>query len=135
MLGGANANLALEPRLKERLAVEPPRAVKVDVDPAAEQLVLSGEVASGTEPTEVFQAVAALLSDQEPCLVLLRLEGLAEGLRGWAMVAWTPEASPVKLRMLCASSRRTLREEFPELGFREYNASERQEVRGGFRRP
>ncbi|CAJ1336220.1 unnamed protein product [Effrenium voratum] len=44
------------------------------------------------------------------------------------MVAWTPDASPVKLRMLCASSRRTLREEFPHLILKEYNASERQEV-------
>ena len=97
------------------------------MDPAAEQLLLSAQ-AEGSTPREAFEALEALLSDAVPCLVLLRLEGLSEGLGGWAMVCWTPEASPVRLRMLCASSRRTLREELPGCCFREYNASERAEV-------
>lgn len=75
-------------------------------------------------------AVVAELSDSEPCLVLVSLEGLLPDAASpdWAMIAWTPADAPVKLRMLCASSRRTLREEFADFSFREYNATERSEV-------
>ncbi|CAE7906271.1 Twf2 [Symbiodinium microadriaticum] len=76
------------------------------------------------------RAVVAELSDSEPCLVLVSLEGLLPDAASpdWAMIAWTPADAPVKLRMLCASSRRTLREEFADFSFREYNATERSEV-------
>lgn len=134
MLGGANANLSVDAKLREILgpdAMTPPRAVKVDVDPAGETLVLGGEVKSEPmEPSAVFEAVSELLEDSVPCLVLLSLHGVCETTKeqDYAMIAWTPDVSPVKLRMLCASSRRTLREEFTHLHFKEYNATERREV-------
>jgi len=133
MLGGANANLSVESKLKEVLgpdAMTPPRAVKVDVDAAGEGLVFGGAVPEEvTEPVAVFEAVSGLLEDAVPCLVLLALQGLCESKPSdYAMIAWTPDASPVKLRMLCASSRRTIREEFSNLHFKEYNATERREV-------
>lgn len=134
MLGGANANLSVDAKLREILgpdAMTPPRAVKVDVDPAGESLVLGGEVKSELlEPSAVFEAVSELLEDSVPCLVLLSLHGVCETCKekDYAMIAWTPDVSPVKLRMLCASSRRTLREEFTHLHFKEYNATERREV-------
>eukprot|EP00435_Cladocopium_sp_Y103_P004957 s1190_g1.t1 len=134
MLGGANANLSVDAKLREILgpdAMTPPRAVKVDVDPAGEILVLAGEVkAEPMEPSAVFEAVSELLEDSVPCLVLLSLHGLCETSKekDYAMIAWTPDVSPVKLRMLCASSRRTLREEFTHLHFKEYNTTERREV-------
>jgi len=134
MLGGANANLSVDAKLREILgpdAMTPPRAVKVDVDPAGETLVLGGEVKSEPmEPSAVFEAVSELLEDSVPCLVLLSLHGVCETTKeqDYAMIAWTPDVSPMKLRMLCASSRRTLREEFTHLHFKEYNATERREV-------
>ncbi|CAE6969749.1 unnamed protein product, partial [Symbiodinium sp. KB8] len=111
----------------------------------------------GTSPmVEAFGLVMFLADDSRSrsftCLVLVSLEGL---LPDAASPDWD---APVKLRMLCrrpgdaevllvaseafdaddchhghdnatcASSRRTLREEFADFSFREYNATERSEV-------
>jgi len=133
LLGGTNANLTIDDSLKTALggdASSRPSAVKVAVDPAAERLTCPDSIPRGGAPAEVFEAAAKLLEDTVPCLLLICLEGAIDGagVADWAMVAWTPSDSPVKLRMLCASSRRTLRDEFSDIRFQEYNATEKDEV-------
>ncbi|CAE8689839.1 unnamed protein product, partial [Polarella glacialis] len=107
-----------------------PRAVKVAVDVEGERLVCAGRVPRGDSLADTFVAVAGQLEESVPCLVLVHLAGDVPdtGDADWAMVAWTPGSSPVKLRMLCASSRRTLRSEFSSLRFKEHTATELDEV-------
>lgn len=124
-LGATDACLAIDKQLKaEVLGNSPPRAIKVVVDVAAERLMSERSVPEGNSLDADFESVASLLEDAIPCLVLVRLEAHNE----WAMLAWTPLGSPAKLNMLCASSRRTLRDEFSKLSFKEYFVTERSEV-------
>lgn len=44
------------------------------------------------------------------------------------MLCWTPDDAPTKHRLLCASSKKMLREQFPNLKIKEYNVSEVAEV-------
>lgn len=129
-LGATNANLTVDPTLKAAFGDPKPRAVKVTVDPSAEQLCLAATIPE-TDSLELdFKAVTSVLEEGVPCLVLIRLSpGFANASEAdCALLAWTPSDSPVKLRMLCASSRATIRNEFSEFSFKEYTASEKDEV-------
>jgi hypothetical protein len=126
LLGGTSANLTVDPEIKAAVkdAVEAKRrAVKVTVDAKGEKLAAGQLVPEGESLEEDFQKVAELLEDTVPCLVLIRLAETE-----WAMLGWTPDNAPVKLRMLCASSRKTLHGEFSGLKLKEYNATEKSEV-------
>eukprot|EP00933_Yihiella_yeosuensis_P010097 TRINITY_DN11635_c0_g1_i1.p1 TRINITY_DN11635_c0_g1~~TRINITY_DN11635_c0_g1_i1.p1 ORF type:complete len:561 (-),score=166.50 TRINITY_DN11635_c0_g1_i1:143-1744(-) len=127
-LGATNANLSVADEIKAAFTSEndtKPRAIKIAVDTEAEKLVLAASHPdSGSGLAADFKAVASMLEEGIPCLVLIRLEGEND----CALLAWTPSDSPVKLRMLCASSRKTLRNEFEKLSFKEYNATEKAEV-------
>ncbi|CAE8636499.1 unnamed protein product [Polarella glacialis] len=133
-LGGTNAHLAIDEVLKAALLGAEgdarPRAVKVAVDVEGERLVCAGRIPRGDSLADTFVAVAGQLEESVPCLVLVHLAGDVPdtGDADWAMVAWTPGSSPVKLRMLCASSRKTLRSEFSSLRFKEHTATELDEV-------
>mmetsp|Transcript_90446 Transcript_90446/g.260599 ORF Transcript_90446/g.260599 Transcript_90446/m.260599 type:complete len:357 (-) Transcript_90446:43-1113(-) len=109
------------------------RAVKVSVDSKAEALVVGHVVPAGPSLAEDFAKIPGALEDGVPCLVLVRLGDEAGSVPSatdsdWAMVAWTPSGSPVKLRMLCASSRKTLSDACEGLRIKEYPVSERDEV-------
>lgn len=137
-VGGTNARLTVDEAIKTAVLAEGedrPRGVKVTADAAAEKLLAAAVLPFGKTLAEDFKGLADILEDGVPCLVLLRLndDGTAVPSGGdeaakWAMVAWTPSDSPVKQRMLCASSRRTLRLKFSELSFKEYPVTERSEV-------
>jgi len=110
-------------------AEETPRAVKVVVDSKGEKLVAEQVLQPGASLEEDFLAGARVLEAAKPCILLVRLEatdGAADA--PYAMIGWTPSDSPVKQRMLCASSRKTLRKEFTNVSFQEYNAADRDEV-------
>lgn len=126
-LGGTVANLAVEEAVREAVstaASSKVRAVKVVVDPKKESLVADKVLPEGASQSEDFAAVAGALEDAVPCIVLIRIADSTS----WALLAWTPSDSPVKLRTLCAGSRKTLRDCFPDLSFKEYNTTERDEV-------
>eukprot|EP00930_Biecheleria_cincta_P063173 TRINITY_DN48676_c0_g1_i1.p1 TRINITY_DN48676_c0_g1~~TRINITY_DN48676_c0_g1_i1.p1 ORF type:complete len:497 (-),score=136.82 TRINITY_DN48676_c0_g1_i1:128-1618(-) len=132
-LGGTNANLQIDEALKATLSADAasrPAAVKVTVDVAAEKLVCAASVPQGSSVEEVFEALAKLLEGGVPCLALVCLVGSEKNAceEDWALVAWTPSDSPVKLRMLCASSRSTIRDAFSDFRFKEYTATEIDEV-------
>jgi len=134
-LGGTDANLAVDDTIKKAVLEDKLRAVKVVVDSGGERLVADKSLPESESLEEDFKTIASVLEDSVPCLVLVRLkggdgEGSAPGAEesDYAMIAWTPSLAPVKLRMLCASSRKTLQAEFKDLRFKEYNASEPDEV-------
>lgn len=124
LLGGTTANLTVDPAVAA--AVEGKvRAIKVVVDAKAEKLVCARTLPEGPNLEEDFLQVGKeVVEDALPCLVLIRLESDSD----WALVGWTPDDAPVKQRMLCASSKKTLREHFSKLNIKEYNATEKEEV-------
>ncbi|KAG5274272.1 hypothetical protein AALO_G00134250 [Alosa alosa] len=53
-----------------------------------------------------------LLDDQEPCYILYRLDSQnAQGYE-WIFISWSPDQSPVRLKMLYAATRATVKKEF-----------------------
>lgn len=130
------ANLAVDEEVKTAVnsAVEKQlRAVKVTAEPKEEKIKCSQVVQEGASIEEDFKSIAATLEDSVPCLVLIRLIGSTssapEAEEGeWGMIQWAPDNSPVKLRMLCASSHKTIKQAFPSLVFKEYHASEMNEI-------
>lgn len=78
---------------------------------------------------EDFATLAASVESAEPCLLLVRLagcEGVAEG--EWAMIAWNPDDAPVRKKMLSASSHKTVQSKLEGISFKEYHATERDEM-------
>lgn len=139
--GSANANLVVSEDLRSAVAEaveKKTRAIKILADQKAEKLSAAGSVPESDSLAADFLAVGKeLCEDGQPCLVLLRLKGSEgadsasaadAGESDWALIAWAPDDSPVKLRMLTASSKKTVTKEFKDLSFREYNATERDEV-------
>lgn len=135
-LGGTHAHLKVDEAVTAAVQGSEgvrPRAVKVTVDPKGEQLSASATFQEGASLAADFATVAEALDDAVPCMVLVRLQDAAGSVPGageedWGLLAWTPSESPVKLRMLCASSRKTLRDHFGKLKFKEYNITERSEA-------
>uniref|UniRef100_A0A3P8UKB4 Twinfilin actin-binding protein 2b n=1 Tax=Cynoglossus semilaevis TaxID=244447 RepID=A0A3P8UKB4_CYNSE len=58
------------------------------------------------------QCLLPLLTPQEPCYILYRLDSQnAQGYE-WIFVAWSPDHSPVRQKMMYAATRATLKKEF-----------------------
>ncbi|EGW10215.1 Twinfilin-1 [Cricetulus griseus] len=78
-----------------------------------EQLVIG----SCSEPSDSWEHdydafVLPLLEDKQPCYVLFRLDSQnAQGYE-WIFIAWSPDHSPVRQKMLYAATRATLKKEF-----------------------
>lgn len=53
-----------------------------------------------------------LLDEEEPCYILYRLDSQnAQGYE-WLFISWSPDQSPVRLKMLYAATRATVKKEF-----------------------
>jgi len=119
---GGNANLKIDDALKAAVAgaaENKVRAVKVNIEAKAETLALGLTVPEGPTIKDDWNGISSIVEDGVPCVVLVRLkkaEGDAEAPdapdNAWVMIGWTPGDSPVKLRMLSASSRKGLKEAF-----------------------
>ncbi|KAL8221375.1 UNVERIFIED_CONTAM: Twinfilin-1 [Gekko kuhli] len=78
-----------------------------------EQLI----VGSVKQPGESWEKdydyfVLPLLEDKQPCYILYRLDSQnAQGYE-WIFIAWSPDHSPVRQKMLYAATRATLKKEF-----------------------
>ncbi|XP_066490048.1 twinfilin-1 isoform X1 [Tiliqua scincoides] len=78
-----------------------------------EQLI----VGSAKQPDESWEKdydpfVLTLLEDKQPCYILYRLDSQnAQGYE-WIFIAWSPDHSPVRQKMLYAATRATLKKEF-----------------------
>ncbi|XP_030633423.1 twinfilin-2-like [Chanos chanos] len=78
-----------------------------------EQLVLGMHI----EPSQSWdrdydQFVLPLLDSLEPCYILYRLDSHnAQGYE-WLFISWSPDQSPVRLKMMYAATRATVKKEF-----------------------
>ncbi|NXR14473.1 TWF1 protein, partial [Semnornis frantzii] len=78
-----------------------------------EQLVLgSTRRPAGSWEKDYDSFVLPLLEDKQPCYILYRLDSQnAQGYE-WIFIAWSPDHSPVRQKMLYAATRATLKKEF-----------------------
>ncbi|XP_034852392.1 toll-like receptor 9 isoform X3 [Mirounga leonina] len=87
------------------------RLIKVVIED--EQLVLgASRELMGRWDQDYDRAVLPLLDAQEPCYLLYRLDSQnAQGFE-WLFLAWSPDNSPVRRKMLYAATRATVKKEF-----------------------
>ncbi|OXB58608.1 hypothetical protein ASZ78_009187 [Callipepla squamata] len=87
------------------------RILKIVID--NEQLVLgSSRRPLGSWEKDYDAFVLPLLEDKQPCYILYRLDSQnAQGYE-WIFIAWSPDHSPVRQKMLYAATRATLKKEF-----------------------
>ncbi|NXU41714.1 TWF1 protein, partial [Drymodes brunneopygia] len=78
-----------------------------------EQLVVgSSRRPVGSWEKDYDSFVLPLLEDKQPCYILYRLDSQnAQGYE-WIFIAWSPDHSPVRQKMLYAATRATLKKEF-----------------------
>lgn len=109
-LGGTSANLKVDPKITESLAKANSgvRGVRILVDPKSESLSLDGELPLTPSIENDFAALKGFCEEGKPCLVLF-MQRLEPAPPRWVLIAWTPEGSPVKVRMLQASSHKTVK--------------------------
>ncbi|NXE63667.1 TWF2 protein, partial [Calcarius ornatus] len=87
------------------------RLIKVIIED--EQLVLGAhKELSRRWDTDYDTLVLPLLDEQQPCYLLYRLDSQnAQGYE-WLFISWSPDSSPVRLKMLYAATRATVKKEF-----------------------
>nr|XP_002758283.1 toll-like receptor 9 isoform X2 [Callithrix jacchus] len=87
------------------------RLIKVVIED--EQLVLgASQEPVGRWDQDYDRAVLPLLDAQQPCYLLYRLDSQnAQGFE-WLFLSWSPDNSPVRLKMLYAATRATVKKEF-----------------------
>ncbi|KAL2299691.1 hypothetical protein Nmel_012536 [Mimus melanotis] len=87
------------------------RLIKVIIED--EQLVLGAhKELSRRWDADYDPFVLPLLDEQQPCYVLYRLDSQnAQGYE-WLFISWSPDSSPVRLKMLYAATRATVKKEF-----------------------
>nr|CAG4644160.1 EOG090X0A90 [Lepidurus arcticus] len=61
---------------------------------------------------EDFRALNSLIKDLQPAYLLFRLDSSNSGGYEWLLVSWSPDSAPVREKMLYASTKATLKNEF-----------------------
>lgn len=52
------------------------------------------------------------LMNEQPCYLMYRLDSQHEGSYQWVFICWSPDFSPVREKMLYASTKATMKKEF-----------------------
>jgi len=102
------------------------RFIKVLID--NEQLVSSGrpQPQNGTQK-EDWVHLSSALEPKKPCYVLYKLDSNSEATQ-WVLLSWVPDGSPVKDRMMYASTRDALKKQLGLTYFADtYHGSEKSE--------
>ncbi|XP_007950236.2 toll-like receptor 9 [Orycteropus afer afer] len=87
------------------------RLIKVIIEDEQLMLGASRDLAGGWDQ-DYDRSVLPLLDAQQPCYLLYRLDSQnAQGFE-WLFLAWSPDNSPVRLKMLYAATRATVKKEF-----------------------
>ena len=107
---GIRASDALVKLFHEAASTDKIRLIKVSVD--GEEMVAADCVETKGAFDDDFARVSGLLDPRTPCVVLVRLDSSqSEGgveIAKWMSCTYVPDAAPVRLKMLTASSRATL---------------------------
>uniref|UniRef100_A0A8D0LB09 Twinfilin actin binding protein 2 n=1 Tax=Sphenodon punctatus TaxID=8508 RepID=A0A8D0LB09_SPHPU len=87
------------------------RLIKIVIED--EQLVLGASKELSRRCDKDYDSfVLPLLDEQQPCYILYRLDTQnAQGYE-WLFISWSPDNSPVRLKMLYAATRATVKKEF-----------------------
>uniref|UniRef100_A0A8D8VYF0 Twinfilin n=2 Tax=Cacopsylla melanoneura TaxID=428564 RepID=A0A8D8VYF0_9HEMI len=108
---GITANEALR-KFFSTIRDEKIRVFKVSIE--NEALVLSGHkkvVGSWTQDFDKY--VPDMIEDAQPCYILYRFDTKNEtGGYDWLLIFWSPDESPVRQKMLYASTKSTLKQDF-----------------------
>lgn len=88
------------------------RLFKVTIE--NEELTLAAQIESkGTWEDDFRKNINKLLENDQPTYVMCRLDGKSDtGGYRWLLLSWSPDDSPVRQKMLYASTKATLRQEF-----------------------
>ncbi|KAK4875099.1 hypothetical protein RN001_011521 [Aquatica leii] len=89
------------------------RAFKISIK--EEQLVLSASVKDkkGTTWEKGFdKIIVPLVEENQPCYILYRFDTKTDTGYEWLFISWSPDTSPVREKMLYASTKATLKQEF-----------------------
>ncbi|XP_026852233.2 twinfilin-2b isoform X2 [Electrophorus electricus] len=87
------------------------RAFKIVI--RSEQLVLGAyRQLSQSWDRDYDPCVLPLLDSLEPCYILLRLDTHNQQGYEWLFISWSPDQSPVRMKMVYAATRATLKKEF-----------------------
>lgn len=87
------------------------RVLKVEIE--NEELVLGeSSEARGSWEDDYDRYVLPLLESQQPCYLFYRLDSQNELGFEWIFICWSPDNSPVRQKMLYASTKATLKKEF-----------------------
>ncbi|XP_069620832.1 twinfilin-1 isoform X1 [Ranitomeya imitator] len=87
------------------------RLLKLDIDDE-ELMVSTSEEPAGSWDQDYDDFVLPLLEDKQPCYILYRLDSRnAQGYE-WIFIAWSPDYSHVRQKMLYAATRATVKKEF-----------------------
>ncbi|KAG8232869.1 hypothetical protein J437_LFUL012485, partial [Ladona fulva] len=88
------------------------RVFKVSI--VNEELTLSAQTGTkGTWEQDYDRVVLPLVEDDQPCYILYRFDTKSStGSYDWALISWSPDDSSVRQKMLYASTKATLKQEF-----------------------
>lgn len=87
------------------------RVLKVSI--VNEELTLSSfKEASGTWEEDYNSLVTPLIEDEQPSYILFRLDSQNTSGYEWLLISWSPDSSAVRQKMLYASTKATLKQEF-----------------------
>lgn len=89
------------------------RVMKISI--SGERLVLEEhKEPSGKWEADYSRYVTALVIDRQPCYLLFRMDSRNEttNIYDWSLIVWSPEGSPVREKMLFASTKASLKKEF-----------------------
>ncbi|XP_059490417.1 twinfilin [Neocloeon triangulifer] len=87
------------------------RVFKVSIE--NEELILAEHKNSkGTWEQDFDLCVPRMVQEKQPCYLLYRLDTKTGSNFDWVLISWSPEDSPVRQKMLYASTKATLKQEF-----------------------
>ncbi|XP_073429332.1 twinfilin-1 isoform X2 [Dendrobates tinctorius] len=87
------------------------RLLKLDIDDE-ELIVSTSEEPASSWDQDYDDFILPLLEDKQPCYILYRLDSQnAQGYE-WIFIAWSPDYSHVRQKMLYAATRATVKKEF-----------------------
>lgn len=78
-----------------------------------EELILAGSSETKYAWEDDYDKfILPLIEHQQPCYVFFRLDSQNEAGYEWVLISWSPDNSPVRQKMLYASTKATLKKEF-----------------------
>nr|CAG4652027.1 EOG090X0A90 [Triops cancriformis] len=86
------------------------RYFKVSITNEELAMDCSGRVNGSWE--DDFRSLSSLVKDAQPAYILFRLDSTNSGGYEWLLVTWSPDSSPVREKMLYASTKATLKNNF-----------------------